>query len=254
MAAARTVTLSRRRCRIRRSRRESAECVPGQSLAPARSRLRCTPTNHGHDQPSIPLAASRARSTQPVQRNVARFADQALKRGAFVGARDRRSAARPRRWWRPKPATPEALAAALGQVGDRHAVLPGPEVCAGGSGRAIVIDRVLCTGCYCVASRGCGAPQTAVTAWNRATLVARRRVACAQAGTECSVSAVGSARSRHRPMHDRLASAVVAGHIAPGRTWFLVDVDALGEVRPVFDIQPLDDGASGSPRRSPSPW
>ncbi|CME51554.1 cation-translocating P-type ATPase [Mycobacterium tuberculosis] len=259
MAAAHTVTLSPAALSVDLTIQalKAAECRAG-----ARAWRRHEPQLALHadepaDQPQS-LWPRPARSTQPVQRSVARFALIQALSAVLVGAgtRDADMAATATLVATPKASrtTPEAFAAALGQgLADQHAVLPLRPESLRRLDRvdAIVIDpRVLCTDDLRVARiRGCGADELS-TAWNRAQLVLtesglrpgwHRVPGVSASGSDSAVEAL------FRPMHDRLASAVVAEAHRTGADLVSVDVDALGELRPVFDdIRPLDDGASGS--------
>nr|WP_250578429.1 hypothetical protein [Mycobacterium tuberculosis] len=178
MAAAHTVTLSPAALSVDLTIQalKAAECRAG-----ARAWRRHEPQLALHadepaDQPQS-LWPRPARSTQPVQRSVARFALIQALSAVLVGAgtRDADMAATATLVATPKASrtTPEAFAAALGQgLADQHAVLPLRPESLRRLDRvdAIVIDpRVLCTDDLRVARiRGCGADELS-TAWNRAT-------------------------------------------------------------------------------------
>ncbi len=214
MAAAHTVTLSPAALSVDLTIQalKAAECRAG-----ARAWRRHEPQLALHadepaDQPQS-LWPRPARSTQPVQRSVARFALIQALSAVLVGAgtRDADMAATATLVATPKASrtTPEAFAAALGQgLADQHAVLPLRPESLRRLDRvdAIVIDpRVLCTDDLRVARiRGCGADELS-TAWNRAQLVLtesglrpgwHRVPGVSASGSDSAVEAL------FRPMHD----------------------------------------------------
>ncbi|OSC42679.1 haloacid dehalogenase [Mycobacterium decipiens] len=199
-----------------------------------------------------------APTAHPVDRNAGRFAlVQALSAGLVgAGTRDVDTAATATLVATPKASrtTPEAFAAALGQgLAEQHAVLPlRPD----GLRRldrvdAIVIDpRVLCTDSLRVARiRGCGEDELSAV-WNRAHLMLEKNGLGPGWHPVPGVSASdpdSEVEALLRPAHDPMASAVVAEAHRTGADLVSVDLDSLGELRPVFDdVRPGEDGANGS--------
>lgn len=209
------------------------------------------------DQPPVSSATSipRPAPARAAKRNANRFAlIQAISAGLVgAGTRDVDMAATAALVATPKASrtTPEAFAAALGQgLADQYQVLPlRPE----GLRRlaevdAIVIDpRVLCTNNLRVA-RISGAEQDELSvAWNRAQLVLEKNglrpgwhpvPGMSPRATDSGINAL------FLPAHDPFASAVVSEAHRSGAELVSVDVESLGELRPVFDdIRPLPNGS-----------
>ncbi|MGA9674016.1 MAG: cation-translocating P-type ATPase, partial [Mycobacterium sp.] len=182
---------------------------------------------------------------------------QALSAGAIgAGTRNLAVAATAVQVTTPKASrtTPEAFASTLGRgLADQHAVLPlRPE-----SLRrldkidAIVIDpRILCTDTLRVA-RIRGADDTELTAaWNRAQLMLEKN--SLRPGWRAVRGISGSqpnagVEALFLPVHDPLASAVVAEAHRTGAELISVDVDSLDELRPAFDdVRPAKSGTDSS--------
>ncbi len=214
---------------------------------------------HG-DQPRV-HPAPRPQPSRPMERAAGRFALlQAVSAGALgAGTRTLAGAASAIQVSTPKASrtTPEAFAATLGRgLADQHAVLPlRPE-----SLRrldkidAIVIDpRILCTDTLRVA-RIRGAEGTAdnelSAAWQRAQLMLEknslrpgwrvlRGISSGQSNTKVEALFL--------PVHDPLASAVVAEAHRTGADLISVDLDSLDDLRPAFDdIRPVKSGTDSS--------
>jgi cation-transporting P-type ATPase I len=229
-----------------------------EARAEAQSWARHEPELARHaDQPRL-HPAPRPQPSQPVERTAGRFALlQALSAGGLgAGTRNLAMAATAIQVATPKASrtTPEAFASTLGRgLADQHAVLPlRPE-----SLRrldkidAIVIDpRILCTETLRVA-RIRGADDSDLSAaWNRAQLMLEKN--SLRPGWR-AVRGISGSQSKSKvealflPVHDPLASAVVAEAHHTGAELVSVDVDSLDELRPAFDdVRPVKSGTDSS--------
>jgi cation-transporting P-type ATPase I len=207
------------------------------------------------DQPPT-YSSPRPQPSRSMERSVRRFALlQAVSSGALgFGTRNVLTAATAVQVTTPKAnrTTPEAFATTLARgLAERHSVLPlRPE-----SLRrldkvdAIVIDpRILCTGTLRV-SRIRGADESELAAaWHRAQLMLEKNGL--RPGWRAVRGITGSrpdskVEALFLPVHNPLASAVVAEAHRTGAELITVEADALDDLRPAFDVvRPLRSGTA----------